>query len=57
MNIKVGDVYKIAGKYYVVTRKISKPYSLTKLHCVDEDEEHTVPTLQLIKFLENMEEK
>ena len=57
MNIKVGDVYKIDGKFYVVTRKISKPYSLTKLHCVDEDEEHTVPTLQLIKFLENMEGK
>ena len=28
MEIKVGDVYEIDGKFYVVTRKVNKPYSL-----------------------------
>ena len=51
MQIKVGDVYKIEGKYYVVTRKISKPYALVKLHSVNEDEEFMIPTPQLVEIL------
>ena len=51
MNIKVGDVYKIDGKFYVVTRKINKPYSLVKLHSVNEDEEWQIPTPQLVEIL------
>lgn len=57
MEIKVGNVYKINNKFYVVTRKISKPYSLVKLHNVNEDEELTMTTPQLVEILEKMEEK
>ena len=56
-NIKVGDVYKIDGKFYVVTRKINKPYSLVKIHSVNEDEELIVTTPQLVEILTKMEEK
>ncbi len=51
MQIKVGDVYKIDDKYYVVTRKISKPYPLVKLHSVNEDEEFIMLTPELVEKL------
>ena len=51
MNIKVGDVYKIDGKFYVVTRKINKPYALVKLHSVNEDEEFIMTVPQLVEIL------
>ncbi len=57
MEIKVGDVYKIDGKFYVVTRKINKPYSLVKLHSVNEDEEHLVPMPVLKNILKKQEEE
>ena len=51
MNIKVGDVYKIDGKFYVVTRKINKPYALVKLHSVNEDEEWQISIPELVEIL------
>ena len=56
MDIKVGNVYKIDGKFFVVTRKINKPYALVKLHCVNEDEEFTMPIPQLVEILKMEEE-
>ena len=57
MNIKVGNVYKIDGEFYVVTRVINKPYSIVKLHSVNEDKERIIPIPQLLKILKEMEEE
>ena len=50
--IKEGDILIINDEEYIIVRKINKPYAITKLKRLNDDDIQVIPTVHLIKKLQ-----